>query len=120
MKSSATLTLASVVVLLGITGFVVADPVGGPSGGVIRVEARGVNVHKVLYRGCEQADFAIVGDGDTTLNIVVRDANGNEIARTSGPGDRCRATWRPNQTGYFYISVINEGTVYNRYSFKAY
>jgi hypothetical protein len=118
MKSIA--ALASVVVLLGMTAFASADPVPGPSGGVARVEARDVNVHKVLYRGGEQADFAIVGDGDTTLNIVVRDANGNELARTTGPGDRCRATWRPDQTGYFYISVINEGNVYNRYTFRAY
>jgi hypothetical protein len=118
MKSIA--SLACVAVLLGFASFAVADPVGGPISGTTRVEARGVNVHKVLYRGGEQADFAIAGDGDTALNIVVHDANGNVVLRTRGPGDVARATWRPNQTGYFYISVINEGGVYNRYTYRAY
>ena len=106
--------------MLAFASFVVANPVGGPITGTTRVQAYAVNVHKVLYRGGEQADFAIAGDGDTTLNIVVHDANGREVCRTSGPGDRARATWNPRQTGYFYISVINEGGVYNQYSYRAY
>jgi hypothetical protein len=118
MKSIKALT--GVAVLLLVTSLVVADPVGGPSVGMTRVAAGGVNVHKVLYRGGEQADFAIIGDGDTTLNLAVRDAGGRVVIRTTGPGDRARVTWHPARTGYFYISVINEGIVYNQYAFKAY
>src|ERR1051325_5591195 len=104
MKVLASCTL---LVLLALASISYADPVGGPSGGVIRVQANSTNIHKVLYQGGEQADFEIAGDGDTTLNIVVRDANGNEICRTRGPGDRCRATWTPGATGFYYISINN-------------
>jgi hypothetical protein len=106
--------------LLFVASVASADPVGGPSGGLTMVRANSANVHKVLYRGGEQADFAIKGDGDTTLNLVVRDAAGNEIVRTRGPGDRAHVYWRPTQTGYFYISVVNEGRTYNQYGFRAY
>src|SRR5262245_24599285 len=118
MKSIGSLTC--VAVLLSVASLAFADLVGGPSGGVTRVEARGVNVHKVLYRGGEQADFKIAGDGFTILNLVVRDANGNVVVRTSGPGDKARTTWIPAQTGYFYISVINEGGAFNQYNYLAY
>jgi len=118
MKSIVSVTC--IAVALGLASFASANPVGGVITGVSRVAARGVNVHKVLYRGGEQADFAIAGDGDTTLNVVVRDANGRVIVRTTGPGDRARVTWRPAQTGYFYISVVNEGNVYNQYAYRAY
>src|SRR6516225_3289136 len=104
-------SVASLLVVLGFASFAAADPPGGPITGIARVSAFSVNVHKVLYTGGEQADFSIAGDGDTTLNLVVRDAAGNEIVRTRGPGDRCRATWRPARTGYFYISVVNQGGV---------
>jgi hypothetical protein len=112
-------SFAGLAVLLGVASIAGANPEGGTILGVSQVQAYSVNVHRVLYRGGELADFAITGDGDTTLNVVVRDAAGNEICRTSGPGDRCHVTWRPSRTGFFYISVINEGGVYNQYAYKA-
>jgi hypothetical protein len=118
MKAIVSLTcLAAVLTFASLAS---ADPVGGPSGGTTRVQAYSTNVHKVLYRGGEQADFMIVGDGDTTLNVVVRDGNGNVVFRTTGPGDRFNVSWRPSQTGFFYISVVNQGNVYNQYSYRAY
>lgn len=118
MKFFASLT--GVAALLLVASIASADPVGGPSSGLTMVPAYAVNVHKVLYRGGERADFAIKGDGDTTLNLVVRDAAGNEVIRTRGPGDRAYLYWYPTRTGYYYISVVNEGSVYNQYGFRAY
>lgn len=111
---------ACLLIILSVSSIAVADPVGGPIGGTTRVQANSVTVHTVMYRGGEQADFAIAGDGDTTLNLVVRDGSGREVARTSGPGDVARVTWRPTFTGVFHISVINSGGVYNQYSYRAY
>lgn len=118
MKTIAALTVFAA--LLGIAGPVAADPVGGPISGTSRVQANAVNVHTVMYRGGEQADFRVTGDGDTTLNLVVRDGLGNVVVRTSGPGDRAHVTWRPSATANYYISVINSGSVYNQYSYRAY
>jgi hypothetical protein len=118
MKAIVSLTcLAAVLTFASIAS---ADPVGGPIGGVTRVQAHATNVHKILYRGGEQADFMIVGDGDTTLNVVVRDGAGNIVFRTTGAGDRFNVSWRPARTGFFYISVVNEGRVYNQYTYRAY
>lgn len=97
-----------------------ADPVGGPVSGVSRVSARNVNVHMINYRGGEQADFTIVGDGDTTLNVVVKDQNGNVVFRTTGGGDRFNVSWQVPRTGVYSIFVINEGAVYNQYAWRAF
>jgi hypothetical protein len=97
-----------------------ANPYGGPVSGVARVPAYRATVHKIVYNGGEQADFSFHGDGDTTLNVIVRDANGYEVVRTTGPGDRGHISWRPAQTGVFYIYVVNEGGVYNEYRWRAY
>jgi len=117
MKSIA--SLACVAVLLGFASMAVADPVGGPSRGVTRVQAYGVNVHKVLYRGGEQADFEIAGDGDTVLTLIVRDANGSEVIRISGRGS-LHTYWTPSQTSFYTISVVNQGGVYNQYAYHAF
>jgi hypothetical protein len=117
MKSIASLAC---LVLLGAASLVLADPPGGPIKGISRVPGSAVNVHKILYRGGEQADFAIRGDGTTTLNLVVRDEAGNVIVSTVGPGDRAHVAWRPIRTGYFYVSVVNSGIVFNDYEYLAY
>lgn len=119
------LVVCSVVALglLGLIGFAQtasADPVGGPISGVSRVPALGMNLHLVTYQGGEQADFAIVGDGDTTLNVMVKDQNGNIVLRTQGRGDNFRVSWQVARTGVYSIYVINEGGVYNEYGWRAF
>lgn len=113
-------TALTLVGSLTMTPIATANPEGGSISNVHRVAAFEVNKHTIVYRGGEQADFAVVGDGDTTLNVIVRDVNGVEITRTRGPGDRCHVRWTPNRTGVFYIYVINEGDVYNQYHWRAY
>ena len=106
--------------LLGLAQTVSADPTGGPISGVSRAPARAANLHVITYRGGEQADFAIVGDGDTTLNVVVKDQNGNVVFRTVGGGDRFNVSWQVPRTGVYSIYVINEGNVYNQYAWRAF
>ncbi len=113
-------TAIAVLALSGFATTAFADPTGGPIGGVARVHAGCVMMHTVAYNGGEQADFKIKGEGSTTLNIIVKDANGFEVGRTRGPGDSCLATWRPATTGVFYIFVVNEGSDYNQYEWRAY
>ena len=111
------------VALLGVMGLaqtISADPSGGPIAGVARVPARSANLHLVTYKGGEQADFAIIGDGDTTLNVVVKDQNGNVVFRTQGRGDRFNVSWQVPRTAAYSIYVVNEGGVYNEYKWRAY
>jgi hypothetical protein len=97
-----------------------ANPTLGASSGVHRAPAFGAGLHVITYNAGEQADFSVTGDHDTTLNIVVKDEFGNVITRTTGPGDVAHVWWTPNRTGAFYIYVVNEGSVYNQYSWRAY
>ncbi len=108
--------------LIGVLSFaqsVSANPPGGPITGISRVAANGVNMHMIIYRGGERADFTVAGDGDTALNVVVKDQNGNVVLRTRGPGDRFNVSWQVPRTGVYTIYVINEGSVYNQYSWRA-
>jgi len=57
-----------------------ANPLGGSITGVHRAPASGMGIHRILYRGGERADFSFAGDGDTTLNVIVRDENGFEVS----------------------------------------
>ena len=106
--------------LMALAQMASANPTGGPISGVSRVPARSVNLHMITYNGGEQADFAIVGDGDTTLNVVVKDQNGNVVFRTTGGRDRFNVSWQVPRTGVYSIYVINEGNVYNQYAWRAY
>jgi hypothetical protein len=110
----------TLVLPLALAADVSANPPGGAIAGVNRAPAFGAGVHRIVYNGGEQADFSVAGDGDTTLNVIVKDANGVEIVRTRGPGDRCHVNWIPGFTGAFYIYVVNEGGVYNQYTWRAY
>ncbi len=122
MKKIIVTCVACLVMLatLALVQTAAANPLGGPISGIDRALAHGVTVHKVTYIGGEQADFRIKGDGDTSLNIVVKDQNGFEVVRTTGRGDDARVTWTPAQTSVFYIFVVNEGGVYNQYRWNAY
>ena len=105
---------------LAFASAAIANPRDGSQSGIARAPANGETLHCIVYNGGQQADFSIVGDGDTTLNIVVEDAAGNVIVRTRGPGDRCHVSWRPARTATYYIYVVNPGSVYNEYRWHAY
>src|SRR5262249_39973477 len=40
---------------------------------------------KVVYEGGKLAEFALIGDGDTDLDVVVKDAAGNIVAKDIDP-----------------------------------
>src|SRR5262249_13518012 len=111
--------LLAVAVLVPVAT-VSADPANGSLSGVSRAPANGSTVHTIVYNGGEQADFSIAGDGDTALNIVVKDGAGNVVTRTRGPGDRAHVTWHPRRTATYYVYVVNDGSVYNEYSWRAF
>lgn len=89
--------------------------VGGPKAATHVVEARVNDIFRVSFRGGEPAVVGISGDGDTDLDLVVIDENGNVICRADGPSDDEICRWTPRWTGLFRIEVRNLGTVWNRY-----
>jgi hypothetical protein len=97
-----------------------ANPTLGANSGVHRAPAYGAGLHVITYNAGERADFSVTGDHDTTLNILVKDEFGNVVTRTTGPGDVAHVWWTPSRTTTFTIYVVNEGSVYNQYSWQAY
>jgi hypothetical protein len=81
------------------------------------VRAGGTDSYRDLrFVGGEVARVAVVGDGDTDLDLYVYDENGNEIVRDDDYTDRCVVQFNPRWTGRFIIKIVNRGSVYNRYA----
>jgi hypothetical protein len=75
------------------------------------------DVWTVTFVGGMQSTVAIVGDGDTDLDLYVYDENGNLIAKSDGPSDREVVRFTPRWTGKFKIHVVNRSRfISNRYS----
>jgi hypothetical protein len=115
-----TIALVSIATLLAATASVVhADPVGGPQSAVHQVDAYSTDVFVVSFYGDEPAAVAVVGDGDTDLDLYVYDENGYLIGSDTDSTDRCLVLFRPRWTGQFRIEVRNLGSVYNEYRIRA-
>lgn len=84
-------------------------------------------LNDIVYQEGEQMFFcdfyahqvacvALVGDGDSDLDVFVYDQNMNIVTEDTGYDSDCLCTWTPAWTGRFYIKVVNRGNVYNRFS----
>lgn len=65
------------------------------------------------------AEFGIIGDGGTDVDIEVYDANGKMIASDTNYSDIAFVRWAPNQTQIYTIRVKNLGTEDNTCHFTA-
>jgi hypothetical protein len=88
----------------------------GPTRHVDRINPDSTDRYKVEFQGHEEANVAIVGDGDNDLDLYVYDENGSLIGKDVGGTDRCLVTWTPKWTGEFTIKIVNLGeSVYSNY-----
>ena len=71
--------------------------------------------YSTTFFGGAMAEVAVVGDGDTDLDLYIYDENGNLIASDTGSSDSCLCRWTPNWTGEFTVVVTNLGGVYNAF-----
>jgi hypothetical protein len=89
--------------------------VGGPKSGAYKVAAKSADTFTVKFWANERACVAVIGDGDTDLDLYVYDENGNLIDKDVDYSDDCIVNFFPRWTGKFTIRVVNRGNVYNRY-----
>lgn len=65
------------------------------------------------FRGSQVAEVGVVGDGDTDVDLVIYDSNGNRVCVSTREGDREYCRFTPAWTGTYTVRVSNYGRVYN-------
>lgn len=90
--------------------------VGGVYIGTGNIGARKYSTYRATFRGRRAAVVAVVGDGDTDLDLYIYDKWGNQVVSDRRYGDQCRVQWTPSYTQEYRIVVVNLGYVYNRFN----
>jgi hypothetical protein len=108
--------VVAALVLVAVSGMAFAGSTTGAGVYNKICPAYGKTVIHERYFGGETARLALVGDGDTDLDIYVYDAFGNLVASGTGLNDREVVSFFPRVTGNYRIEIINRGGVYNRFA----
>lgn len=86
----------------------------GPVQTVKSLQARESWAFAVEARGGEILRVAAIGDGDTNIDLVVRDARGSEVCR-DGFGDHYPVcTVSPRAGGQMQVGIVNRGDVWTK------
>lgn len=89
--------------------------VGGAIQRLSRLPGGLTDVWEVPFYGSAQSEVAIIGDGDSNLDVLISDANGNTICVDVSASDKMMCDFVPAENGYFYVSVQNKGDAKNSY-----
>jgi len=80
-------------------------------------KAPGMVELKVVYVANKLAEFVLIGDGDTDIDVQVFDAMGNKVVEDVDPpeygSDLCVCRWTPTVEQEYTIRIFNHGKVYN-------
>ena len=87
----------------------------GPGRLVKGLLAGRTHIIRDTFQGGRLAQVTLIGDGDTNLDMVVLDQNGNVICRDRSYSDKLRCSWYPRWTGTFSIGIKNQGRIRNTY-----
>ena len=71
--------------------------------------------YPLTFRGGETALLAVIGNGDSDLDVSVYNEDGNCVAADNDDTDDCIVAWIPAQTGKFTLKVVDQGSMSNRY-----
>ena len=80
----------------------------------------GIVALKVTYKAKELAEFFVIGDGNSDLDLFIRDAKGKEIVKDEDPAasqgggsDLCVCRWRPEEEQEYTIIILNNDAFEN-------
>jgi hypothetical protein len=77
----------------------------------IKVPAHSAVELKIIFKANELAEFFVIGDGDTDLDLFVYDADGKLVASDEDPSDRasdlCVCRWTPKNEQEYKIVIKN-------------
>ena len=89
--------------------------IGGAAQTLSRLDAGETDVWEIAYYGNSLAELAVIGDGDSNLDLVITDENGNTICTELSASDKAYCDWMPSWNGYFTATVSNAGEARNSY-----
>ncbi len=105
--------------LLGLIADAETEGTRGRIGGSVRHLSRlpggNTDVWEIPFFGDSYAEVAIIGDGDSNLDALITDENGNTICYDVSYSDKITCSFVPSWNGYFYITVQNQGRSRNSY-----
>jgi hypothetical protein len=73
------------------------------------------DIWQIAFFGESPAEVAVLGDGDSTLDLRVTDAAGNLICADLSASDRVLCDFVPAGNGFFTVTVTNPGAAVNSY-----
>jgi hypothetical protein len=77
----------------------------------IKVEAKSEHKLKITFKANELAEFFVIGDGDTDVDLFVVDSKGQLVGKDEDPPERasdlCVVRWTPAQEEEFTIIIRN-------------
>jgi hypothetical protein len=104
--------ILALVALLGLGTIARAD---GAATTVVRPAT--TDVIKATIHVGHLAEVAVIGDGDTDLDLYVYDPAGRLVAKDDDPTDRCYVRFFPRTSGTYTIKVVNRSdTLSNAYA----
>lgn len=80
------------------------------------VHAHSANTYTIHFRRGERVEIWGHGDGDTDLDLFVRDPRGRHVAADLGLTDQMMVGFRAPVSGTYQIEVRNLGNVWNAFS----
>lgn len=89
--------------------------VGGPTYATRTVYGGSTYTDYIYFSGETLAEVAVIGDGDTDLDLYLYDTNGNLIDYDIRYGDGCYVACIPYYTQLMTVVVKNLGWLYNNY-----
>ncbi|MDM7933289.1 hypothetical protein [Tabrizicola sp.] len=100
-------------ILLGLIEEAMAEGpgarIGTAASWLSRLPAGGTDLWEIPFQGSLDAEIAVIGGGDETLDLAVSDANGTLVCLDIGRSDRFHCHWTPVRDGHFYVTVRNAG-----------
>src|SRR5689334_711482 len=78
-----------------------------------KIQAHSSVTYNIEFAGGKDAEFAIIGNSDTDVDILVYDKSGNRIVQDVGLSDLGLVRWRPGSTQTYRIEVKNLGNTWN-------
>ncbi len=64
-------------------------------------------IYKIKFFANQDAEFAVIGDGGTDVDILVYDEAGKLVAKDDALTDLALVRWKPGKTQTFTIKVSN-------------